>query len=240
MSDDGTAELAVPVRPAATVLLLRDGSRGVEVLLLRRTIRAVFSPGAHVFPGGAVDEADGDPAVERWCGGFTDADASAALGVERGGLAYYVAAVRECFEEAGVLLARAGASDGWLELSGPTAERFARLRRQVHDGELPLAELCATAAVELAVDRLVPFGHWITPPGSPRRFDTRFFVTPAPPGQVPSHDRRETTAHGWHRPADVLSAHERGELDLILPTQRTLELIADARDVGGVLAGVGP
>ena len=231
------ASAAVPIRPAATVLLLRDGERGLEVLLLRRTSAAVFSPGAHVFPGGALDDADA--AAAAVCGQFTDAHASAALAIASGGLAYYVAAVRECFEEAGVLLARGAADRVPLRLDDPVVcARYSSHRRAVHGGTLSLADLCDREQLELTVDELRPFGHWITPPGGPRRYDTRFFITTAPPAQEPSHDEHETTEHGWHRPADVLAAHRRGELDLILPTQRTLELIADGRDVDRVLAEI--
>ncbi|MEY2571439.1 MAG: hypothetical protein QOE63_1789 [Acidimicrobiaceae bacterium] len=233
------ADGVVPIRPAATVLLLRDGERGLEVLLLRRTTEAVFSPGAHVFPGGAVDDADRAPDAAAVCGGFTDAAASAALGIEDGGLAYYVAAVRECFEEAGVLLARGAIDGARVRFDGPAVvARFDEHRRRVHAGTLTLADVCGREAIDLSVDELLPFGHWITPAGGPRRYDTRFFITTAPPAQEPSHDEHETTAHGWHRPADVLDAHRRGEVDLILPTQRTLELIADGRDVNRVLAEV--
>jgi 8-oxo-dGTP pyrophosphatase MutT (NUDIX family) len=235
----GGASSVVPIRPAATVLLLRDGTQGLEVLLLRRTTDAVFSPGAHVFPGGAVDDADGAPAVAKWCGGFSDVAASAALGVEHGGLAYYVAAIRECFEEAGVLLARHAADGTPVRLHDEAiASRFREHRRGVHGGTLAMADLCAAEALALSVDALLPFGHWITPPGGPRRYDTRFFITTAPGDQEPAHDEQETTAHGWHRPIDILAAHRRGEVDLILPTQRTLELIADGRDVDGVLGEV--
>ena len=101
------ADTSIPVHPAATVVLVRDAvPAGVEVFMLRRTASAVFAAGMYVFPGGRVDDADGSATIEPCCTGLDDAGASARLGLERGGLAYWVAAVRECFEEAGVLLAR--------------------------------------------------------------------------------------------------------------------------------------
>ncbi len=225
----------MPIRPAATVLLLRDCDRGIEVLLLRRTTRAVFSPGAHVFPGGALDEADASDSIAHCCGAFGDAEASAALGLTRGGLAYYVAAVRECFEEAGVLLARDRETGAGFAMAH---DEFVAARRRVHRDAHAFAELCERQHLELAVDQLLPFGHWVTPPGGPRRFDTRFFVTRAPLDQEAMHDEHETTESGWHRPADVLAAHARGEVELILPTQRTLEAIADGVDVDKILTAV--
>jgi 8-oxo-dGTP pyrophosphatase MutT (NUDIX family) len=225
----------VPIRPAATVLLLRDCDRGIEVLLLRRTTRAVFSPGAHVFPGGALDDADSGEAIAQCCGSFGDGEASSALALPRGGLAFYVAAVRECFEEAGVLLARDRDTGGRFTMAH---DEFVAARRRVHRDASAFAELCARERLELAVDQLLPFGHWVTPPGGPRRFDTRFFITRAPLDQEAMHDEHETTESGWFRPADVLAAHARGEVELILPTKRTLEAIADGADVDKVLTAV--
>ena len=227
----------VVVRPAATVLLLRDGDAGVEVLLLKRTASAVFSPSAHVFPGGAVDAADRSDRIASCCGAFDDHAASAALGLSDGGLAYYVAAVRECFEEAGVLLARDRRTRGAFAMPH---DRFVGERGRVHRDATALADLCEREGLELAVDELLPFGHWITPKGGPRRFDTRFFITRAPVDQEAMHDEHETTESGWHRPGDVLAAHRRGQLELILPTQRTLEAIAEGVDVAKVLEAVAP
>lgn len=201
--------MTVPVRDAATVMLVRDGSDGVEVFLLRRTPRAVFSPGAHVFPGGAVDDADAlVPGVDR----------------------FVVAAIRECFEEAGALLARH--RDG----RRVDTSRLAPLRRAVHAGELTMVELCERESLVLDADALVPFGRWVTPPRAPRRFDTRFFVARAPEEQAFVHDDRELVDSAWFRPADALARFERGEIDLILPTQRSLEALAAATSVDELVA----
>ena len=222
-------------------MLLRDGDLGLEVLVLRRTDAAVFSPGAHVFPGGALDPADGGDEVAAYCNGFDDVAASKALGIAHGGLAYFVAAVRECFEEVGVLLAAPSADDQLCAFDdASTAARFAEHRRAVHDGKQLLSSMCAREDLTLAVDRLVPFSHWITPPGPPRRFDTRFFVAGAPARQEATPDDREATEARWARPTDLLDAFGRGEIDLILPTQRSLETLADHRDATSAIAATPP
>jgi 8-oxo-dGTP pyrophosphatase MutT (NUDIX family) len=217
-----------PIRDAATVLVVRDGDHGVEVLLLLRTSTLDFSPGAHVFPGGAVDDADRAPEAAAWCTGHTDASASAALGIPSGGLAYFLAAVRECFEEVGIVLG----------VDPAVVPALAAAREAVHGGDATFLDAVAAAGGSIALDTLVPFGHWITPPGGTRRYDTRFFVTVAPDGQAPTPDEREAVAVGWHRPADVLEAAARGELVLILPTQRSLEAIAESATVAELMTGV--
>jgi len=194
--------------------------------MLRRNLSSVFVAGAYVFPGGAVDEADKHTDLGRYCAGRTDADASALLDIERGGLAYWVAAIRECFEEAGVLLAYDAGGRVLSLADGETAARFVEHRLAVDDGERSLVEICAEENLSLAVDRMHYFSHWITPVGAPRRYDTRFFVTAAPPEQVPLHDNRETIAGIWIRPQDALARYEAGELELIFPTVRNLDAIS--------------
>ncbi|MGH9034335.1 MAG: NUDIX hydrolase, partial [Acidimicrobiia bacterium] len=187
---------AVEIRPAATLMLVRDGADGIEVLMLRRHPDAVFAADAWVFPGGAVDPSDGDlpPAAVP---GVTDGDASATIGVHSGGLAFFVAAVRECFEEAGVLLART-AGGGDLDISSDLdATRFARHRRDLLAGRRSLAEMLGTEDLVLDLADVFYVSHWITPPGPPRRFDTRFFVAAAPGGQAATHDTAETVESVW-------------------------------------------
>jgi 8-oxo-dGTP pyrophosphatase MutT (NUDIX family) len=230
----------VAVRDAATVMLVRDGDHGLEVLMVRRHLRAAFVAGAYVFPGGAVDDADRHTDLEAVCEGRSDGEASAVLGLDApsGGLAYWVAAVRECFEEAGVLLAydRAGRI---VDFRDPEVEaRFVAHRRAVDRGQRRLVDVCAEEGLRLAVDGMHYFSHWITPVGAPRRFDTRFFVSLAPEGQVPLHDARETIAQVWVRPADALAHHRAGHWELILPTQRSLEALARFDDAALLLATV--
>ena len=234
-----TEDRAVEVREAATVMLVRDGADDrLEVFMLRRNLNSDFVGGAYVFPGGAVDPADRHADLEPICEGRTDVDASTALGLDppTGGLAYWVAAVRESFEEAGVLLAY-DAGGAVVDFREPdVAERFDRHRASVDRGERRLVEICAEEGLRLAVDGMHYFAHWITPLGPPRRYDTRFFVAAAPVGQTPLHDDRETIANCWIAPAEALARHEAGEFDLILPTIRNLEAIARFDTAADVLA----
>ena len=214
------------MRPAATVMLVRDGAAAapLEVLMVRRSLESDFVSGAYVFPGGALDPSDG-AGGEAFCVGRTDEAASALLGIDRGGLAYWVAALRECFEEAGILLAYR--ADGTLLSLGDRGEerRFAEYRRALNAGELSLFSLCERESLTLACDRVFYFAHWITPAGAPRRYDTRFFVAPSPPEQVPVHDDAEIIASMWVRPADALARFAAKEIELVLPTLRTLRAI---------------
>ena len=215
------------VRDAATVMIVRDGPAGMEVFMQRRNPDSAFVPNAYVFPGGAVDPGDRGPGVEAACPGRSDAEASEVLGVASGGLAYWVAAIRECFEEAGLLLAYGPGGDALVGMGEEeVAGRYARYRGQVDAGSRSLVELCRDEGLTLAVDRIHYFSHWITPEGAPRRYDTRFFVTAAPTDQVPSHDNREAVADVWLRPADALGRNRAGELALILPTLRNLVAIS--------------
>jgi 8-oxo-dGTP pyrophosphatase MutT (NUDIX family) len=206
-------------------MLLRDTPAGPEVFMLRRTLKAVFVGGFYVFPGGAVDDADRAAEVEERCLGLTDAEASDQLLLPSGGLAFWVAAVRECFEEAGVLLAVR--DDGaFVDLGEPdTAARFETHRRAVHRGERRLIEVCADEELHLDVGNIEYVSHWITPEGEPRRFDTRFFVARAPATQEPLHDDHETIASLWVRPADALDRQRQGELPMITPTLANLEYL---------------
>lgn len=213
----------IPVLDAATVMLVRDASSGgLEVFMLRRRLQSDFVGGAYVFPGGAVDPPDRAEHLESICAGRSDADASTRLGVSSGGLGYWVAAVRECFEEAGFLLAYDSAGRV-VSLEEPVvAERFNLHRAAVDTGQRDLADVCAEESLQLAVDRMSYFSRWITPKGAPRRYDTRFFLAEAPTGQTPLHDGRETITHCWVKPHDAVEAHDRGEFPLIFPTYRSL------------------
>jgi 8-oxo-dGTP pyrophosphatase MutT (NUDIX family) len=210
-------------RPAATCMVLRDGPDGLETLLLRRNPRSVFVPGAHVFPGGAVEPTDAD-AHPVDAGAPTDAEASARLDLVSGGLAYWVAAVRETFEESGLLLA-----------DGPVAAAAAD-RLAVDVGERLLADVCGEHALTLRLGDLRYFGHWVTPPGGPRRYTTRFFVAPAPEGQLHAHDDTEVVDSEWVTPQLALRRFAAGEWDLILPTERSLHALAQFSTVADVLA----
>ena len=153
-------------RAAATLVVVRDVAVGIEVLLLRRAERGDHNSGAWVFPGGMIEP--GDRQCHAWCAGLDDAAASARLGLPHGGLDHYVAAVRECFEEAGLLLALDAQGvllDMRTDPSG--AADIAAWRGPMHRGERHLSELCAQHDLRLAMDGLVYLSHWLTPPGSP-------------------------------------------------------------------------
>ena len=213
------------LRASATLVVVRDAPVGIEVLLLRRAENGgdAYS-GAWVFPGGMVDGRDRESRAVV-CAGLDDAAASARLGLEQDGLDYYVAAVRECFEESGLLFAAdASGALPTLAESEPRSAAIAACRGPLHRGEARFDDLCRECGLTLAVDRLVYFGHWLTPIGRPKRFDTRFFLAEAPAGQVATADDAETVEQRWFAPADAL-AHS-AELKLVVPTVKTLEAIA--------------
>jgi 8-oxo-dGTP pyrophosphatase MutT (NUDIX family) len=227
--------MAVPLRDAATVMLIRDavdedGRPAVEVCMLRRNLASEFVAGAYVFPGGSVDPADRGDAAEELCRGVNDAGASEALGVDSGGLAFWVAALRECFEEAGVLVAQPrDEADGTdlLDTSDPGARsRFEAHRLAINEGRTGLLDVLRAEDLVLAADTVHYVSHWITPELAPKRFDTRFFVTAAPPGQVAHHDDGETIATIWVRPDDALARFEAGEIELLPPTVDNLGKLA--------------
>jgi 8-oxo-dGTP pyrophosphatase MutT (NUDIX family) len=217
--------ISVP-QPAATVTLVRDSPRGLEVLLLQRNFASGFMPGVHVFPGGALDASDASARIHTLCAGLDDAQASQALGLERGGLAYWVAAIREAFEEAGILLACDARGEFVSFAEEPEARRFREYRKALEAGAIGLEAVLLAENLRLAADRLVYFSHWITPLGAPRRYDTRFFAALAPARQSAAHDETETIAHAWVEPREALVRYRRGELRLRTPTIATLERFA--------------
>ena len=162
-------------RPAATVTLVRESSHGFEVLMMQRNFQSVFVPGAYVFPGGAVDARDSSDDIAALCTGLTDAEASRKLGVASGGLAYWVAAIRESFEEAGILLAcdDKGEIVTLDDSDSARAARFHAYRSRVEHGEHPFSDMLQDEGLRLPLQQIAYFSHWITPVGPPRRYDTR-------------------------------------------------------------------
>ena len=224
------AQVADPqVRDAATVILVSDRP-DLHVLMMERTRRAVFGPGATVFPGGAVDAADGDARAHARVVGSDEYEASAAHGLAQGGLAFRMAAARECFEEAGILLAREETSGHVIEHDADLADA----RDALNAGALTFVDLLESRGLVLHANDLRLFSHWLTPIGAPRRYNTWFFVAPAPDGADGTHDNNELVASGWIRPADALAQHRAGVIDLIFPTEMSLRVLANyecARDV---------
>lgn len=225
----GPTHEIIPAKPAATVMLVRDAAPGVEVFVLRRTSGAAFAAGMFVFPGGRVDDTDGGAALEPFVDGMDDASASAALGIDQGGLAFWVAAIRESFEESGLLLARTP--------SGGPPPPMDTERGAVHRGELSMIELCQRHELVLDAGALRYVAHWVTPEGeTPRRFDTRFFLAVAPEGQEGVHDEGETVDSRWVRPSDALRDVERGELIMMPPTIANLRFVEDCASADEAIA----
>ena len=203
-----------PLRPAATVLLLRDSPNGIEVLMTRRSMTASFAPGAYVFPGGGIDPAD---------------SAAHALAHRRPTqsdlhLTQAIAAIRESFEELGILFAR-HANGQWAENTDISAI----------DRKAPFAAQCQAMGLTLAADQVFVLAHWITDRDLPRRFDVPFLVARMPENQTPVADESEQFEPVWVRPADALSRHEAGDFFIVFPTIRTLERLKSFANVNAVL-----
>jgi 8-oxo-dGTP pyrophosphatase MutT (NUDIX family) len=233
---------AVGPSSAATLVLLRDRpGGGVETLLVKRHRRSRFAGGDYVFAGGKV-EADDMPAdAEQFCRGLRAAEAARRLGgglPPRDALGFWVGAIREAFEEVGLLLAYR--QDGTpLAFDREDRKRFAAHRAACQVSNRAFFDLLRAESLTLATDRLVHFAHWITPEENPIRFDTRFFAAPAPPGQSPDPDGKEIVDLRWLTPAEAFVARERGEISLRLPTMKNLELLTDGATAAAVLAALG-
>lgn len=214
-----------PIHDASTVIVLREADRGLETFLLCRHHQSGFMGGAHVFPGGKVDPSDSEPSwrarVDRPGEELTEqlgeTDAKVGLGL-------LVAAVRETFEEAGLLLASATAG---VDL--------AATREQLLGGAL-FSELANAIDVKIDSTALTPYARWITPKMESRRFDTRFYVAVLPEGQSASHDGTETTSAAWLRPAGAIEDMLAGRIKLAPPTVRTLHWLAQFDDAKSVIA----
>ena len=212
---------AVP-RPAATVVLVREGASPLEVLLLRRNRSTGFVPGAYVFPGGRVDARDGDPDLVGRVEGLGTEEAAARLalrGADPPAIAYYLAAAREAFEETAILVA---ATTAQLQRDADRL-RLRSLRDELMAGDIDFGEVLDGLGARLDGTAIEYIAHWITPEAEPRRYDTRFFAAIVPPKSEPSPDPREMTDAVWLAPAEALARHEAGRLPMIFPTIRTLE-----------------
>ena len=203
-----------PLRPAATVLLMRDGPRGLEVLMTRRSMTASFAPGAYVFPGGGIDAADAQAhSMAQRRPMQSDLHLTQAI-----------AAIRESFEELGILFAR-HADGRWADPMDIAAI----------DRQGPFAAQCQARGLTLAADQVFVLAHWITDRDLPRRFDVPFLVARMPEGQTPVADESEQFEPVWVRPQDALDRHAQGDFFIIFPTIRTLERLKAFADVDAVL-----
>jgi 8-oxo-dGTP pyrophosphatase MutT (NUDIX family) len=216
-------------------VVLRDSLSGPEVFMVRRHEATAFMGGAHVFPGGRVDAAD-HGADEGWCDGIAHAAR------QLGGLppaeaaAYHVAAARELFEEAGVLLARDARGEFVSLGGGADHERFKQDRKDVHAVRATLRAVLEREHLRLALDALVLFAHWVTPPIDTRQFDTRFFMTRVPPHQAPAHDDAETTHGVWMTAPVAIARSQKREIVLPPPTWSTLRELEPFTSVDDALA----
>ncbi|MEE4360861.1 MAG: hypothetical protein V2I63_04985 [Pseudomonadales bacterium] len=228
------AERAVqPIRPAATVIIARDGDADhdgrieLEIFMLRRTNQAAFAGGMYVFPGGRVEGDDHLHAYDPWRTGPDERQAAqlAAVGNEWRG--FWIAAIRETFEESGLCLAYDATGELLAWQDDAHEARFDAYRHDVHEGRLDLMELCEREGLRLACDHLHYFNRWVTPIGRPRRFDTRFFIAEAPPGQTGIHDEKETDDSIWIKPRVALERSSAGDFGLMAVTERQLEALRD-------------
>jgi 8-oxo-dGTP pyrophosphatase MutT (NUDIX family) len=206
---------AAAARPASTILLPRDGAAGeIEVFMMVRHHEIEFSSGALVFPGGSVDAADRDIVArpELYSGGE---------GRDAAALCFKIAAVRETFEESGILLARPRGSND-LVAAKQAAHIAASHRVALTERKTTFPGILDETGMVLALDELVPYAHWVTPEGMPKRFDTWFFLAAAPPEQLGAHDGRESTDSLWLSPREALAGGESGRFKLPFPTTRNL------------------
>jgi 8-oxo-dGTP pyrophosphatase MutT (NUDIX family) len=218
-----TADRPASARPSATVVMLRDESRGPELLMVRRRAGEVFGD-SYAFPGGLVDA--NEPTAHEFCRGITREEANRLLQVEDGGLDFYSAAIRELFEETGILLAR-DAAENWAAESPELRE----LRVRVDTGELSWADFLHGEGLHMACDALHYFAHWETPLTRPKRWSARFFMAVMPVEQLVRHDGSELTDSRWMTAADALS----GEFKLPFPTVRNLRMLAELDSVAALI-----
>lgn len=210
-------------KPAATVVLLRDGHDGMEALLLKRHRSSGFVPGAYVFPGGRTDSADAEAELKQF-----------AMNFDRHGVPehFWFGAVREVFEETGILLARAN-DDEWMPDTSDASMEALRLK--LMDDDASLLTVIQSCECRIDFSSMVYFAHWITPIAEPRRYDTRFFAAGLPADRNVKADPREMTDAVWLTPKRALARFKEGTLPMVFPTVRTLEQLADFTNVAQAL-----
>ncbi len=230
--------MAVIPKKAATVILLRDKvPEGFEVFLLKRHEKSSFMGGNFVYPGGRVDRDDGSLEICPLSKGMTVDEAQKILGGTSSpdeSFAYWIATIRELFEEAGVLLAYDHKGTLFQIKNQDEQEKFLHYRESLQKGTLPICEMAQKEKLLFALDQLHYYAHWITPEAQSQRFDTRFFLARYPSGQEASHDRKETTAEIWITPEKALEENLKGEVILSPPTLKTLEDISRFKTVDAV------
>ena len=211
--------------PSATLILVRDGSDGLEILMVVRNKKSDFASGALVFPGGKVDKADNSAKVRFYC------DGSEALNDTKLGM--HVAAIRETFEECGVLLARHNGSSNII--SGDHLKRLEPYRKRLNSGELTMGDFLEKENLTLACDLLTAFAHWITPEPMVMRFDTCFYLAPAPNDQYGIPDGSESVALFWITPQKALEEADNGNLSMMFPTRMNILRIGKSKTFKGAV-----
>ena len=213
--------MTTPIKPAATVILMREREEGdFEIFMVRRSSRSPFGS-LYVFPGGKLDPEDSEIDLYPCCEGMDDVEASKQLGIENNGLSFWIACIRECFEEVGVLLANPENPIMQDE------EKLAKLRTDLNNKEITFKDICLSESLSLRVKNIVPCAHWITPAIEPKRFDTRFFLAKVNAKQLAKHDGFELTDSFWIKPKDALVKLNNGEMNMILPTIKNIEKLAE-------------
>ena len=216
----------VQIRPAATVMLI-DDRPDLQVFMMERHANTVFAGGMWVFPGGSVDANDDSSEFQAISIHRSDAEASKLMGLQVGGLAYYIAAIREAFEEAGILLALQKDTFQPLDLSNPDVEkRFQQHRNDINDSNRNFIEIIKDENLIMDAGDMHYIARWITPAGPPRRFDARFFIARIPTNQTPIHDDGELVHSKWISPKEILRRAEAEEMVLMSPTLRMVKNLA--------------
>lgn len=223
-----------PVRDAATLMLVRNSQCGLEVFMQQRPGRGAF-PDLHVFPGGKVDE--NDEGFGNLCDSLDDTTASKILSVGSNGLRYWIAAVRECFEECGVLLASQRNGEPLLELAC-SVERLEAVRNALSSNELDFRDFVVSNDLIVQTSRMHYFSHWITPEFAPARFNARFFVTEMPTDQQTVEHESEVVSGEWIRPKQALRRYAKGDWQLIVPTLTSLRMLCGYRSTEDLISSV--
>jgi 8-oxo-dGTP pyrophosphatase MutT (NUDIX family) len=216
----------VQIRPAATVMLI-DDRPDLQIYMMERHANTVFAGGMWVFPGGSVDATDDSSEFQAISIHRSDEEASELMDLSSGGLAYYVAAIREAFEEAGILLALQRDNHEPLDLTPPEIEkRFSQHRDDINDSSRQFMEIIREENLILDAGVMHYVARWITPKGPPRRFDARFFIAKMPSNQTPIHDNGELVHSEWLSPNEILKQAEAGKMVLMSPTLRMIKNLA--------------
>jgi len=216
----------VQVRPAATVMLI-DDRPDLQIYMMERHANMVFAGGMWVFPGGSVDATDDPSEFQSISIHRSDEEASKLMGLPSGGLVYYITAIREAFEEAGILLALQQDNHQPLDLSQPEiGKRFSQHRDDINDSNRNFIEIIRDENLVLDAGSMHYIARWITPKGPPRRFDARFFIARMPGNQTPIHDNGELVHSRWFSPDEILEQQEAGKIVLMSPTLRMVKNLA--------------